>query len=40
MQRWFFSRGKGDLCIALEYLPLGDLHSFLQNRSPLDEPDA
>lgn len=40
MLGWYISKGKGDLCIAMEYLRHGDLHSFIQNRPPLDEPDA
>lgn len=40
MLGWYFTKGKGDLCIAIEYLPEGDLHSYLQNRPPLSEPES
>lgn len=40
MLGWYFTRGKGDLCIAMEYLPNRDLYSLLQDRPPLSESDA
>lgn len=36
----YFTKDKGDLCIAMEYIPFGDLHSYLQDRPPLGESDA
>lgn len=35
---WFLSGP--DLCIAMEYFPLGDLHAYLHDRPPLSEQHA
>lgn len=40
MLGWYFSKGRGDLCIALDYLPLGDLQTFVEKHGPLAEQDA
>lgn len=40
MLGWYFSKGRGDLCIALDYLPLGDLQTFVERNGPLVEQHA
>jgi hypothetical protein len=40
MLGWYFSKGRGDLCIALDYLPLGDLQTFVATHGPLAEQDS
>lgn len=37
MLGYYFSNSKRDLCIALEYFPEGDLHTYLSGREALSE---
>lgn len=41
MQGWYLINDDMNICIAMEYMPHGDLHSYLETRhTPLSESDA
>jgi serine/threonine protein kinase len=40
MLGWYLINDDMNICIAMEYMPHGDLHSYLKDKHPLSESDA